>query len=433
MTGKLLKLIVYLFIEYISYLLIYVIIFGAKITKSKNKLIFTIVSILTIHISTLLIIDIRTAYAISMITMILIPLFAFEKRQKSHLYIYPFVTLSTSIVGISISYFCALFLKMSVSDITQGNWYTIFCQVIPMAVLFVLYIKIKLEKKEFYQINLRLKQYIVFYLVAISLFLMMAPMQSLQEDNYNGSNINVIGAATSLGCITLAWVAIWQGISAKKEAESKKKNLILEEYLTAQRKYYENLLKQEEKMRRFRHDMNAHVIALKAYVEKGKIENIQEYLNRIILESAIYDVRKYTGNKIIDAVITQLLEDAEKKKISIEVKGHLEEESATKSYDLCTILSNLLKNAIEACDEIDNDIERNIILAIAMYDRTTYIYIKNNVKEKVIIKDKYPKSTKEPSTYHGLGYGNLKHIIDKYEGLIEFHTTDKYFEVEIII
>lgn len=433
MNEMLLSLFIYLVIECINHVLIYIMLFGARLTKSKKKLSLSIMSIFVIHILTFLISDLRTSFAISLITMIIIPLLFFEQINKNYIYIYPFVTLSTSIVGISLSYFFALFLVLPISDIIQGNWYTIFCQIISMIALLVLFFKVKKEKKEFYQINLGGKQFIVFYIVAISLFLMMAPIQSLDNCDYNRRSISIIGASMSLGCISLVWVTIWQAISVKNEMTSREKSLLYEKHLEIQKEYYERLLKQEEKMKRFRHDMNAHIIALLAYTENGEIKNIHEYLNRMVSESTINDIHTYTGNKIIDAVLNQLIEEAEKKRISVKVRGHLEKESATKSYDLCTILYNLLKNAIEACDKIDNQIKKNIILTIVKYDSRIYIYIKNTVKEKIIIKNKFPKSTKDFSSYHGLGFGNIKHVIDKYEGLMECHTTDNYFKVEVIL
>lgn len=433
MIGEILCLIIDLFIVGINQTLLYVIVFGAQITKSKKKLIFSVGIMLVMHIYIMLNLGIRVSSAMTMFSMIIIPFFFFERIKKSYFFVYPFVTLATSIVGISISYFLAVFLNKKISDITQGNWYTVFCEGVLMVILMVFYIRSRISSKKFYQVNLGPKQYIVFSVVTISLFLMMAPMQSMAEGDFNKNNISVIGLSTSLGCIGLVLVTIWLGISDKKEIESREKSIIFEAYLETQKEYYEGLLQQEEKMRRFRHDMNAHLIALQAYASNGETKNIQEYLNRMVSESAINSVRKYTGNRIVDAIITQLKECAERKEISFEVQGYLQEESAEKSYDLCAIISNLLKNSIEACEKIDNPLERNIVLKVAMYDKTTYIVVKNSIKDKILIKEKYPQSTKNVSLYHGLGYGNLENIVNRYSGKIEFNTADDFFKVEIIL
>lgn len=162
--------------------------------------------------------------------------------------------------------------------------------------------------------------------------------------------------------------------------------------------YYEELLQQEEKMRRFRHDINTHIVALKTYCINGEIQNMQGYLNQIVSESAIYKVKKYTG---------------------------------IRSYDLCTIISNLLKNAIEACERIENISERKVLLQIAIYNSKVYIIVKNKVKEKVVMNGKCPISTEESSSFHGLGYGNIQYVVSKYNGTLECRTEEGYFEVEV--
>lgn len=431
MMGELVYLMVYLATELINCILAFVLIFGANVTKSKSKIVVGIVTTLIIHYTVLFGIDLRASCAISFLTMIIVPFVFFEKIEGKFLLIYPFVALGTSIIAVSVSFILAIILQIPEYMIAEGNWYTVICQSVPMIVLIIVSVKRKLDRKEPYEVNLGIKQYILFYLVVVSLFFMMASIQSFSRSTYSEVDINIIGCTTSIACIVLVIVTIWQGIIVKREIELKEKNQLYEQYLLTQREYYEELLQQEEKMRRFRHDMNAHMTALQTYADNEEIENIQEYLNQIVSESAMYQVERYTGNKIVDAVIRQLVEEGNKQGVSIEVQGKLLEETATKSYDLCTILSNLLKNAIEACEKIENRLERKVMLRVAMYHGKTYIISKNNVSGKVVMKGKYPKSTKANTVYHGLGYGNIEYVINKYKGTLECRTTEEYFEVEI--
>ncbi len=433
MIGEILRLLVYLFLEIMNCCLAYVLFFGAKITSSRKKIIFCTGSLLMFHCFILIAWDMEAASATPMFTMILIPMFLFEVFDIRYLYIYPFVALASSILGINASYFLGIALELSVSEIIQGNWYTIICQSVPTIVMLMIYLLIKLRKCRPFQINLDLKQYIVLYAAAIGLFFMVAPMQSMAEGDFDEWNINAVGAASSLGCTLLVFVTIWQGISVKKETEQKEKSVMFEKYLSIQREYYESLLYQEERMRRFYHDMNAHITALQAYASNQEIENLQIYLSRMRSESAIDDIHKFTGNKIVDALITKLKEDAERKDILFEVQGYLQEESAEKSYDLCTIISNLLKNAIEACEEIDDKGQRKISLKANMYEKRICIIVNNSVKERVKLKEKFPVRTREAGIYHGLGYGNLEATVQKYDGIIECRADEKEFEAEIVI
>ena len=146
-------------------------------------------------------------------------------------------------------------------------------------------------------------------------------------------------------------------------------------------------MSQDEKMRRFRHDMNAHVTALRAYCRSNDNEELEGYLNTMIKESAIYDVEVYTRNKSVDAVMRPLVEEAKGEEIQFEIQGNLPEDLKVSSYDLCTIISNLLRNAIESCEKIEDVSRRIIKFSVTTYQSLIFITIENTVAKDVKIKN----------------------------------------------
>lgn len=119
--------------------------------------------------------------------------------------------------------------------------------------------------------------------------------------------------------------------------------------------------------------------------------------------------------------------------IEFDIKGNIAETDTEQSYDLCTIVSNLLKNAIEACKKIPIEEKREIQLIITSMDQRIYMCVKNSVNEKVKLSGKYPKTTKVDQKNHGLGYKNLELTVQKYDGEIECHSYEDNFEVEIML
>ena len=70
----------------------------------------------------------------------------------------------------------------------------------------------------------------------------------------------------------LVAVTIWQGILVNRELIQEREHDEQEQYIINQKQYYEDLLAQDEKMRRFRHDMNAHFQVLQSYCSDGANE-----------------------------------------------------------------------------------------------------------------------------------------------------------------
>lgn len=207
----------------------------------------------------------------------------------------------------------------------------------------------------------------------------------------------------------------------------------IEVQLGLQQANFRQIMEQDEKMRRFRHDMNAHIAVLKSYCGNGDNEEFRHYLENMIQESAIYEMRNYTGNKGVDAVIRQLVQEAENKHISMSVEGNLSAAMKVTVYDFCTILSNLIKNSVEACEKIENVEDRRIEIKICSYNAQVYLEVGNTVPEDVVIRNNHLSTTKSDKKNHGIGSRNIERTVNKYGGELEYQCKNKWFWVEVNI
>lgn len=436
-------LVLHLTTELCNYLLFYILIFGEHVTKSKKKRILTVSNVCLFHLIVLFLVDRQTACAFSIVSMLVIPIFLLETLKKKNIYVYPFVIFGSSVFGIGVSFILAFILDKPAYLVTEGNWMTLVCQSMQIVVFFIwgIFRSMRLNKccendlfdQKDYEVNLDLRQYILFYVVVICLFFSLAPLQTLTEGYVTTKTFNTIGMASSVSCIVLVVLTILQGIVVKRDIKLQERNKQNEKYMKLQKEYYTELLQQDEKMRRFRHDMKTHIIALQSYCESENNSKMKEYLQDIVKGSAIYEIKAYTGNRAVDAVIRQICDSAEKNKIKVEINGGLSDNLMISDFDLCVVLSNLLKNALEACEKIKEREKCMIMLNVGMYQKQIYISVKNTVTSKIRLEGACPKSTKEKSLYHGLGSGNVANIVKKYKGMLEYKCDDEWFEVEISI
>ncbi|MDD3239058.1 MAG: GHKL domain-containing protein [Lachnospira sp.] len=433
MIEDIANVLIYLVSELIIYLLVYAVVFESRFHKSRVRWIGGIGCTIIIHFLLLFLYGKYDAMGFTFISMAVIPILLLDSNKKKHLLLYPFITICASVASVSGSFILALFLGKSAYEIVNGSWMTVGCQGFSIILLLALSVY-KKDKKENFTIHISSKQYLIFYVVAISEFLMLGSIQLLSGIGLETKLINISGATASVACITLVAITLWQGIVVNREACQRERNELNEQYMQLQKDYYNQLMEQDEKMRRFRHDMNAHITAMNAYCMKSDSKSLKAYMENVMEKSALYDVEVYTGNKAVDAVLRQLVLEAERKQIQMELEGSIPAAVHISDYDLCTIISNLLKNAIEACDKIISDEhEKRITVRTGVFQSQLYIQCRNSMQLQSTQNALNLISSKKDIHNHGIGTKNIEDSVKKYHGIYDHYIENGWFVTEISI
>ena len=98
-------------------------------------------------------------------------------------------------------------------------------------------------------------------------------------------------------------------------------------------------------------------------------------------------------------------------------------------FDICTIIGNLLNNAIEAYKEDFNNYEIRINL-----NGTKSVYqieIANTIKESVLSGNKALKTSKSDTKNHGIGIKSVKSRAEKYNGKTQFTEENGQFVARV--
>ena len=132
------------------------------------------------------------------------------------------------------------------------------------------------------------------------------------------------------------------------------KNLALEQ------KYYEILRQKNQDLRAFRHDFQSHVLALNAYAREKNWEGLTQYLSDL---TAVKEQISYfsTNSTLADAIVNEFYR-ALPEDISFHMEGKFPRDMPITDMDISIILSNLLKNAEEACERLHQESEKEIYL-----------------------------------------------------------------------
>lgn len=204
----------------------------------------------------------------------------------------------------------------------------------------------------------------------------------------------------------------------------------LEEYNDQQKQYFENLLKKEQDTRQFRHDITAHLLQIQNFCENREHEKEEQYIRGLLNEISLINKKGYcVGNDIIDTILNTYLTPISSI-CMIMVKGYVDREINIAGKDLCVIVSNLVKNAVEAVEQCTY--EKKIVFEVNQGKQFLDIKVKNTAEtENIIIRSKYPITRKENKRIHGLGIRNVKAVAETYQGSYQYRIEKGYYIAEV--
>ena len=195
--------------------------------------------------------------------------------------------------------------------------------------------------------------------------------------------------------------------------------------------HYQEIETMYTKMRGWRHNYRNHIQVMKALAEKGDIEAIKDYLNKLDEDLTTIDMVVKTGNTMADAILNSKISLAKSKGIKVKVDAHIPIELKMSELDLCVILGNLFDNAIEANLPLPED-ERLIRVYMDMKNTQLYISFTNFTASGKLAKEaNLFKTTKGDG--HGFGLVSIDSIIEKLDGYISRNSEDGAFTTEILI
>ncbi len=165
---------------------------------------------------------------------------------------------------------------------------------------------------------------------------------------------------------------------------------------------------------RLRHDMSAKVNVVYGLLRKQAYKEAEESLKRIADEWEDYlEIPEETGNEGLNAALIRAIHECREKDIRFHyaVLGNV---SGVDSLDMGNLIHNLLKNGIEACDQVKG--ERELEIVIGRDGCMVEIDIDNTIQDSVMELNPSFKTSKIEKEKHGFGMETIQRIVDDYQG-----------------
>lgn len=176
-----------------------------------------------------------------------------------------------------------------------------------------------------------------------------------------------------------------------------------------------------------RHDLKNHLSEIKIMAINGKCNDIQSYINNMVLYIDNPDEIIKTGNIEMDSLLNYLIKKGKEQLCDVDIKVNIPK-NVIDVFDINVVIGNLLDNAIEAASRTEEKILKGYIVQeqgiLKIQLKNSYNRYNNSEKQILLDKSKVHHS--------GIGLKNVQKIVDKYNGIIEINKGE-YFEVRVLL
>lgn len=249
-----------------------------------------------------------------------------------------------------------------------------------------------------------------------------------QLQNQAQANVFVVIAVGLAGMNIFVYYLVHDIISREKLLHEK---TMFEMEVRSQAEVYRSVYANYDEQRKRIHEFKNEITCIEWMTQNEKYEELSQYIAEIsgsyVNESNLID----TNNTVINAVINSKYQESLKKNIVFAVRVNDLSEIKISDDDIVVILSNLLNNAFEACEQRED--ERVVHLKFLKEDTNIIISVKNTFSQVPIIKDGNYQTTKQSNPHeHGVGIKNVRHVIEKYHGIHSIKVSDHHFLFSIM-
>ncbi|MGN0622259.1 MAG: sensor histidine kinase [Porcipelethomonas sp.] len=190
---------------------------------------------------------------------------------------------------------------------------------------------------------------------------------------------------------------------------------------------YQNQLKimneSQKKIRLLKHDMKNHMYKMQKLIMNGEYQEAENYIEEMTGAMSVNNEYVNTGNNDVDCLLNYKLSIAKEMNVEFSCDISLPEKLSVSSFDMTTILGNLLDNSLNALKKTD---DKQLNISIKYSKGTIQINIENTYRSE-------KKQDNDKNQGHGLGLLSIRQTLEKYHGILNITHTENIYCVNIFM
>ena len=183
---------------------------------------------------------------------------------------------------------------------------------------------------------------------------------------------------------------------------------------------YERMRASEDDTRALHHEMRHHMLALSAILADGDAARARRYVDAVAEDLSQVPAGRYCQNILVDMIAGSFLDKAAAQGIRVEQSLNVPQELNIADEDLSVFLSNMLQNALEACERMSPGQERYIW--VDMHLRGNFLCLQ-------CVNSRPAGEEPEAREGHGYGLAAMRAVAEKYNSVLLIERTPSEFSV----
>ena len=190
--------------------------------------------------------------------------------------------------------------------------------------------------------------------------------------------------------------------------------------------YYQEKMKDEERIRSIYHDLKNHLLVME---NRQNTEETRQMAETLRSQIADYEDYVHTGNEFLDIILKDKAAKAREKQIDFSAMVDFHGIDFMEPLDISTIFGNAIDNAIEASENLP-EYKRLITVKAERVRDMLLITIENNTQPGNHLTE---GTTKKDRFVHGFGIPNIKKAVERYSGQCSFQQEERVYRLKILI
>ena len=185
-----------------------------------------------------------------------------------------------------------------------------------------------------------------------------------------------------------------------------------------------------EELASIRHDLKNQYQYMKTLLESKDYDKLNTFFADMTETAFVPLSYVDTGNSTLTSILNIESEKARNNQITLSCEVVVPKTLRFSDYDLCSLLSNLIDNALEGTVAANK--EKKVSLKIHYQKPNLFLYLENPTS----LPDQehfFPKGTTKRSGIHGYGSKIIAGIVHKYDGEITYTIKDGVFHVSCLL
>ena len=269
-------------------------------------------------------------------------------------------------------------------------------------------------------------RFIVFPVFTVGMILaMMSDTQVIGDAHLE--NVYLLFA---IGLVLITVAAFYLICDIVKRERRIREDDLFREKVKNQTEMYRSVYDNYEVQRKRAHEYKNQIMCMEALLQKKEYAELEKYITEIGGKLTDADSNINTNNTLIDAIINTKYREMEEQGILLVMKFNEMADLWMDDEDVVVILSNLLNNAIEACEKCE---EKTVKMKLMKESDDIIISVRNTYNGEIVMKGDEIQTSKNDKAEHGLGIKNVIEAVEKYGGSYSINHDDKEFAFSICI